>query len=51
MGNSKCKGDTEVSKHTSLSREEHQHLRVLFHDYCHGHSACHKEDLKVSGKL
>jgi len=51
MGNSKCKGGPEVSKQTLLSHEEQHCLRVLFHDMCRDHSACHKEDLRVSGKL
>jgi hypothetical protein len=51
MGNSKCKDGTEVAKQTLLSDEEQHRLRVLFHDMCRNHSACHKEDLRVSGKL
>jgi hypothetical protein len=51
MGNSQRKGGPEVSKQTGLSHEEQQYLRVLFDDICHNHSACHKEDLRVSGKL
>jgi hypothetical protein len=50
MGNSKGKGGTEASKHTLLSHEEQHCLRVLFQDMCRDHSACHKEDLRVSGK-
>jgi hypothetical protein len=51
MGNSNGKGGPEVSKQLLLSHEEQQRLRVLFHDMCHDHSACYKEDLRVSGKL
>ena len=51
MGNNKSKGGQEVSEQTLLSHEEQHCSRVLFHDICRDHSACHKEDLKVSGKL
>jgi len=51
MGNSKGKGGPEGSKQTLLSHEEQHCLRLLFRDMCRDHSACHKEDLRVSGKL
>jgi len=51
MGNTKCKDGPEVAKQTLLSAEEQHRLRVLFYDMCRDHSACHKEDLRVSDKL
>jgi len=51
MGNNKCKGGPGISKQTLLSHEEEHCLRVLFHDICRDRTVCHKEDLRVSGKL
>jgi hypothetical protein len=48
MGNCKCKRGSEISEQTVLSHEERHCLHLLFKSMCHNHSACYKEDLRVS---
>ena len=48
MGNRKCKERSEISDETVLSHEERHCLQRMFKSLSHDHSACSKEDLRVS---